>query len=285
MLKLFSRGNAADPLAEVQAELGQLELPTFPRVTMSALEKARDDDASVMELADVLATDPGLTVKILSTVNSAAFACRSKVRNIHHAVSLLGRNEIESMLISVAVRQALPGGDAPGFCSERFWGTSAKRAAAARGLAARIDPSRASESFTGALLQDMAVPLLAHQLGERYAVVLQTWHDGNDDLALLEQKAFGWDHAVLGAWMSAEWKFPEVLTGAIGSHHGTDGGEYQGLEAVTAVACLRETNVEQGDEQFMELARDRFDLAEEDLVALLEASEQDAKEVAALFAS
>ena len=283
MLKLFSKKEPTDALSGVQAELGQIELPTFPGVTMAALEKARDDDSSVTELADVLAQDPGLTVKIIRTVNSAAFGARSKVRNIHHAVSLLGRNEIESMLISVAVRGALPGASAPGFDPARFWETAALRASAARALAARVDPSHASESFTAALLQDMAVPLLAHQLGDRYTSVLMEWHEGTCDLAFLEQQAFGWDHATLGGWMSERWQFPADLTEAIRAHHGTDDTDREGLEAVTAVGCLRESNVEHGTEQFVTILHERFGIAPEEAEELLAESGTAAQEVASLF--
>jgi len=283
MLKLFSRSNDTDSLSGIQDELGQLELPTFPQVTLSALEKARDHDGAASELADVLATDPGLTVRIISTVNSAAFGCRSEVRNIHHAVSLLGRNEIETMLISVAVRQALPRTSVSGFDPRRFWYASAKRASAARGLALRVDPSKASESFTAALLQDMAVPLLAHQLGDRYTAVLEAWHDGDRDLAELEQEEFGWDHATLGAWIGREWKFPTVLADAIGAHHGSTEGEPTALGSVSSVSCLRETHEEVGDQRFIETLEAEHGITPEETTELLEQSASDAHEVAALF--
>ena len=96
-----------------------------------------------------------------------AFALRHKVRGVHHAVSLLGRSQLESMLISMAVRDTLPNSAKRGFEPRRFWTTSARRACTAAALADRIDPSTRSESFTASLLQDMAVPVLSHRRQSR----------------------------------------------------------------------------------------------------------------------
>ncbi|MGI9625974.1 MAG: HDOD domain-containing protein [Longimicrobiales bacterium] len=262
-----------------------LELPSFPQITMTALEKARDIDTSLNDLGDVLAKDPGLSVKIMKTVNSAAFGRRQRVRNIHHAVSLMGRNEIESMLIATAVQGALPSTDAQGFDAPRFWSTAAKRATTARALAERIEPSLASESFTAALLQDMAIPLLLEQRGGLYAEVVEAWHDGDMDLAQLERMSFDWDHALVGALMGERWQFPEALTHAVGSHHGTDAGQYRPLPAVALVSAIREVNEPLGMDRLIAEAHSAYGIPTDDTKALLEKSYEDAAEIAELFGS
>ena len=85
--------------------LGGGSLPSFPSVVLAALEKIRDVDASLGEAADVMAADPGLTVRLIDTVNSAAFGLRHTVRSVQHAATLLGRSQVEAMLISLAVRE------------------------------------------------------------------------------------------------------------------------------------------------------------------------------------
>ena len=103
MLRLLRRAKP-DPGKELKAILGEVQLPTFPMIVTHALEKVRATESSTSEIADLVASDPGLSVGLLGTVNSAAFALRHRVRNIHHAVSLLGRNQLESLLISMAMR-------------------------------------------------------------------------------------------------------------------------------------------------------------------------------------
>ena len=264
-------------------DMDGLKLPSFPQITMTALQKARDMESSLTELGDLLATDPGLSVSIMKTVNSAAFGGRHRVRNIHHAVSLLGRNEIESMLIAAAVAGALPTAGIQGFDPGRFWAASAKRAATARALAQHIDPSQASESFTSALLQDMAVPLLLEQKGGLYADVVEAWHQGEMDLAQLERMSFDWDHAVVGASMGEYWQFPEALIHAIGSHHGTDGGQYRALPAVALVACLREVDEPLGTDKLVAAAESQHGISPEATLVVLEESFEAAGEIVQLF--
>ena len=159
MLELFKK-KPADPRKELKGILGDCELPSFPAIVTTVLERVRDPDSATAEIADLMSSDPGLSVRLLGTVNSAAFALRHEVRNIHHAVSLLGRNQLESMLISMAVGQTLPRQAATGYDVARFWTTSAQRATTARALSGLLDPSTSSESFTAGLLQDLAAFLL-----------------------------------------------------------------------------------------------------------------------------
>ena len=55
--------------------------------------------------------DPGLNVKVLKTVNSAAFGLSTRVSNLHHAVTLLGRSRLETIVLPQAVNNILPSVD------------------------------------------------------------------------------------------------------------------------------------------------------------------------------
>ena len=143
MFKLFSRAKT-DPETELKSILDGYELPTFPAVYMQALQQVRDTDSSASDLADVLSTDPGLTMRLLGTVNSAAYGLRSEIKSVHHAVSMLGRGHVESMLLSLASRSALPSRASAGFEPARFWKTAARRASTARALSACVNPSEQS---------------------------------------------------------------------------------------------------------------------------------------------
>ena len=140
MLKVFSR--KADPRAQLEEIVKGYELPSFGSVYMEALQLIRDPDSSTEKLADVLATDPGLTANLLRTVNSAAFGLRSPIESVHHAVSMLGRGRVESMLVSFASHAALPSAPCDGFVPARFWMTAARRAATARRAAVLPGTSR-----------------------------------------------------------------------------------------------------------------------------------------------
>ncbi len=283
MLKLFKLNRRPNADDELRAVIDEHELPTFPAVVMQALQMLRDDRASTPAIGELISQDPGLSARLLQTVNSAAFAVKHRVRNVPHAVSLLGRSQVESMLISLAVGDALPREPAPGYDRLRFWHAAAHRAATAGALAEIIDPSRRSESFTAALLQDMALPLLAHRQGRQYGRILEQWHHGTEDLARLERECFPWDHAEVAALLSAELKLPELLGHAIGSHHGTGDPDWAELPAVRLVSLLREVNEDPGIELLIETAHESYHVARDAAAAAVEQSREAAGEIAALF--
>jgi len=266
--------------------LGDCKLPAFRAIVSTALERVRDDAASSAEIADLMSSDPGLSVRLLGTVNSAAFALRHQVRSVHHAVSLLGRNQLESMLISIATRDALPREPGRGFEPQRFWVTAARRATTGRAIAELIDPATRSESFTASLLQDLAIPLLSSSKGDEYGAVLVRWHDGDEDLARLERETFGWDHAEVAGWVCRAWDFPEPLTVAIGNHHGAadDASPQDALPAVGLVSVLREVDEQSGIEQLAERVEANHGIERDQTRELVRESFDAASDIARLFA-
>jgi len=205
---------------ELNTLLEGYDLPSFPQVVVSALGTLRDPNASMLDAARVLQRDPNLQVKLLQTVNSAAFALASKVSNLQRAATLLGRSRLEAIVLTQAVSGSLSRVDVRGFDMEQFWLASSRRAFLARGLASLLHPATKVESFTAGLLQDMAVPLLAQTHAERYPAILTQWEQADDArLDMLERVRLGHDHPLVGALMAARWQLPHVLVQSIASHH------------------------------------------------------------------
>ena len=191
----FLKKKNVDPKAALQQTLGEYRLPSFPNVVMDVLEKMRDPDASAGDVADLLSGDPGLSVKVLNIVNSAAFARASTVENLKQAVALIGFSQLEQLVLSAAVSDALPSPAAGPFDAATFWQASARRGILARNVARKACPAKESECFTAGLLQDMAVPFLVQQHAGTYAAILTQWAEGDADLPELERSAHEWDHA------------------------------------------------------------------------------------------
>ena len=278
------RRRKQDPKHILKQSLGHFELPSFPAVVAEAMRQLRDPEVPLGDIADDLMRDPEVSVKVLRLANSPAYSLRYPVRNVHHAMSLLGRAEVESLLLSVALRSALPK-PRRAFDARRFWQASARRAATARAIATRFHPATVSESFTASLLQEMAVPLLVKERPKEYPEVLKAWSAGEGDLVTLEKQALGYDHAVIAAAMSAEWGFPDALVQAIGSHH--EGDEVDEVPpAVTLVAEIRDVDSEDEDyDKLVDALLVRFDVREEEALALVDEAFDQADEVATALAA
>ncbi|RMG11563.1 MAG: HDOD domain-containing protein [Planctomycetota bacterium] len=219
MLFRLIRKKRADPQQALRKVLGEYRLPSFRGVILQALERLRDPTTTATEVADVISADPGLSVKVLATVNSAAFSARRPVDDLAQAVALLGTSRLESIILSLAVAQALPAPRSSAFEAASFWSLAAKRAVAARSLARYLHRAQAAEAFTQALLQDLAVPLLVAHGPTDYDLVLAAWRAGEGPLQELERGRYGWDHAEVGGWVCDAWKLPARLGAAVAGHH------------------------------------------------------------------
>ncbi len=214
---MFLWKRSPDPRAKLQQLIGDYQLPSFSAAAVSTLSLLRSD-TDMSKIVERLMADPGLTVRILRTVNSAAFGLRHEFTNLEHAANLLGRSRIELLVLTAAVSDSLP---SPGSIdTDGFWKTSARRACLARHLARSLHPSQETEVFIAALLQDMAVPVLAESFPDRYAALYErSMIDDSSKLQEMEQEAFGYDHAQVGAMMAETWDLPEPLVTAIADHH------------------------------------------------------------------
>lgn len=260
--------------------LGGYELPSFPAIVAQALEKLGDPSADMSTVAAIIELDPGASARLLTLVNSVSFAPRTRISSVHQGAMILGRNQLEALLISIGARGVLPSPDCGEFDEERFWSSATKRAVLASLIAEKTDPTRRSENFTAALLEDMAIPVLALRK-ENYGGVLDTWHTGTDDLADIEESAFGWNHGEVASWMGDKWNFPSTFVDFMGSHHSSEPLEH--LLPARVVAPLRETGPE-GDEEVIEEGSMRLGLATDDISAMLAAADDESRRMATLLA-
>ncbi len=234
MLGIFRRRKKSRAFEQI---LETYDLPTFPGTVMTVLGKLRDPEIPIDEIADDLELDPGLHVRILRTVNSVAFGLSRKVSNVAHAVTLLGRSRLESLVLGVAAKSTIDQCLVPGwFDMKSFWLSAARRAALARALARKYHPANQAEAFTAGLLQDMAVPVLAATRGEAYQQVYQTWlGNPQTELPELERQRFGTCHNEIGSALAEYWDFPGELVTSIREHHT---GRYEDGNLGVQIAAL-----------------------------------------------
>jgi HD-like signal output (HDOD) protein len=197
-----------------------MEIPPLPQVALKAVQTAQQDDYDIEQLSELLATDTGITSRILRLVNSSYCGTRNPVRDIRQGVVLLGAKRISSLVLGLVTSDLLPR-KAPGFDPIEFWQQSIQRALFAQSLAARISPGSQGEAFTAALLQDMALPILLTEWGEHYLPLVNLAKETGKELIDVEDEQLTWNHAQAGAWMARNWGFLDVLVCGIGLHHYT----------------------------------------------------------------
>ena len=274
--------NKVNPRAKLKKVLKGYELPSFPAVVMQILQKMRSPYASAASIAQSLSLDPGLSVRLLSIANSAAFSPKNKVENLTQAIALVGLSQLESLILGVGVAKGIPKQMCQWHDPSEFWLTCAKRALVAQELAHILCPAKESECFTAAFLQDMALPFLARHRSKDYDPVFKKWHLEGGDLAQLEREVFKWDHTEVATWICSEWGLPENIALAIKNHHNTD-GDHDTPGPVMLVGILREEDSNNGLDEMIARAESVYHIPPEKMLSIVEPSFEKAKDLARMI--
>jgi HD-like signal output (HDOD) protein len=190
--------------------------------------------------------DPGLTVQVLQFVNSSYFGFRNEISNVKQAIAAVGVRTIKTFVLSCAVFRMIANPRCEEFELKCLWQGSLRRGLFARTMGKVLGLREAEEPFTAALLQDMAVPILAKSAPELYNKLLKFRADNfrHVRLSVLENHVFGWTHADVAEVMAGQWHLPEDLADLIRDQGEQSSGlldQEPGKQAVSLSALLPAT--------------------------------------------
>lgn len=198
------------------------QLPALPQSAISLLQLSKDPDCGPAEFARPIEIDPGLTSQVLRFVNSSYFGFPREISNVKSAITLVGMRTIKNFALWSAVFSLMPNPKCGPFDLRCLWQDSLRRALFARKLAKQLGSKEVEEPFAAALLQDMAVPLLAKELPQEYLELLTTREGGQCRLSSLEKERFGCSHGDVAAEMARQWNLPEAMAKLIEHHTDID---------------------------------------------------------------
>jgi HD-like signal output (HDOD) protein len=208
--------------------LANTHLAALPQGAIRLLELSRDPNCGPADYAEPIEADPGLTGQVLKFVNSSYFGFARKISSIRAGISLVGVRTIKNFALWNAVFSLVPNPRCGPFDLKGIWQDSLRRAVFARAVARLQGIKMAEEIFTAALLQDMAVPLLAKEFPQVYARLLEARNQGRHRLSNLESETFGWTHGQVAGLLARQWNLPEEFAVLIESHSGGVDGKKAG---------------------------------------------------------
>ena len=198
--------------------LGAAQLPALPQSAVRLLQVCENAQTGLAEFVAPIESDLGLVGQVLRFVNSPYFGFSRKVASVKHAVVLVGMRTIKNFVLWSAVFSQVVDPKCGRFQLRQLWEDSLRRALFARDFLTLRGSKAADDAFVAALLQDMAIPLLAKGAPALYAQFLEARDCDGTRLSALEREAFGWTHADGAQSMAQHWSLPETLAAVIGSH-------------------------------------------------------------------
>src|SRR5687767_5236710 len=194
-------------------------LPTSLAVPMRVLEFQRSGQAGMKELAEVLAADVGLTSKILSLANSAAFTPAATITRLTQALSMIGLKNLMPLVFGLSLAGIFNRLAMSADQRDHLFRAALLKAVTAREIALKLDPDAAEEAFLCGLLQDIALPLLheADRAAWPETICLLDLQDQSSRLER-ESRIYGSDHAAVGAAVVKRLNLPGLFQHAAAFH-------------------------------------------------------------------
>jgi putative nucleotidyltransferase with HDIG domain len=216
------------------------DISTLPEIALRVVEIANDPNSTARDLKEVLAGDAALSTRVLRCINSSAYAMRSKVTNLQHAITYLGVSQIRNLAMTASVSELFKKQGAIGpYDRAGLWRHLVAVGIGARMIATRLGIKSFEDVFLAGLLHDIGIVLEDQHVHKQFSQVAQSLKAG-ENLIEVERNYLGFDHTILAGEMARKWRFPEVVIAAVRYHHNS--ANYRG-DYSEALWCVEMANL------------------------------------------
>ncbi len=233
-------------------------LPTLPEIYTRVSDLLENEDSSVNEIGRIIATDPAISYKILTMVNSAYYGLQNEISSITQAISLLGRFRLKQILIGALLSEIFKGLDSDNFSLHDFWKHSIRTAIIANQLAIHSDIGSEPETlFTAGLLHDVGRLILAAQMPEVLPEIEKRAEETRWGIVDAEIDIIGISHTEIGAALMIKWGFPDLIWVCVKNHHetGYSGPFFQAAQIISLSNRLAVVEVPADESETIEMLR------------------------------
>jgi HD-like signal output (HDOD) protein len=163
------------------------DLPALPKTYAELRQTLADPEASVDDIVKIVERDVAISAKILQLVNSAFFGITRDVTQIRTAVSYLGLNILQNLVLSAEVFRAFqPKKPIPGFSVEDFH----QHAQYAARVASKVPLKHEMQGgvVAAALLHDVGKLVIAERSPEHFIRALSGARTDRKPLYVIEEE-------------------------------------------------------------------------------------------------
>jgi HD-like signal output (HDOD) protein/DNA-binding response OmpR family regulator len=229
----------------------------LPQLIVRVAGLLDDPQASVKMLTRELSTDARITAELFKVLNSASTGLTHRVTRVQDAIAFLGMKRTVALVVSTylmgtGTRMTNP---LPDGMEQRLRLRTVLTAAAAQTYANLCGLTSPDMAYVLALMQDLGMLVMAHELGPRYHQILQRcWTVPQLQLAGYEQHELGFSHADVSAALLQKWELAPLLIQLVWQHHGhgadstnspTEQGWLEAMQVAEALADLRDQTTPQ----------------------------------------
>ncbi len=206
----------------IEDKIKSLTFPSFPTVVLDLLNYLSTETADIKGVESLIKRDLPLTTEILRIANSPLYGM-GKIKDIRHALILLGLNTIKYIAISAAVSTLFKSSSLEketSFNVTEFWVHSIRIGTISKLLAQQIGYQEPDALFVAGLIHDLGRLVLAQSFPDEYKKIIEEAEkDKVASYEHLEKEVLGVTHTKVGGNLFRSWNLPSFLVEVAEKHH------------------------------------------------------------------
>ena len=194
-------------------------IPTLPELYHELTEELSSATGTADRVAEIISRDLTVTAKVLQLVNSAFFGLSREIGSIGQAVSLLGAQTINSIVLTTTVFNQFSDAQLAAFNVREIFAHSIRVGARAAAIAksAGLGKQACEEALLAGMMHDIGTLMLIDSDHDAWK---KSCRDGDTQpFYTLEREILGITHAEIGAYILGVWGLPNTIVEAVAFHH------------------------------------------------------------------
>jgi HD-like signal output (HDOD) protein len=213
-------------------------LPSLPEIYQDINAAIASETTTIAELAGIFARDMVLSARLLQLVNSPYFGVRQRISSLSEAISMIGINMLNNLVLSIHIKHAFPVNNPKMLIyMEYLWQDAWRVAQLAKliSLAEEQPEDRPDQAYLGGLLHNMGLLVFLSRSGDQLLQFVQEIKKTDIPINTLEKQLFGFTHCEAAAYLLSLWKIPPRIIESVLLHTSPNESDYDGMNALTAV--------------------------------------------------
>lgn len=196
-------------------------IPSLPELYNELMNELSSSSGTAARIGSIISKDLSISVKVLQLVNSSFFGLSRQIDNIGQAVTLLGAETINSIVLTTSVFNKFSEEQINVFGIRKIYAHSVAVGAMAGKLVklAGLGKRDAEEALLAGMMHDLGLLALIDSGNETWRTLYLNQHRSERPLHVLEREQLGITHAEVGAYLLGVWGLSNTVVEAVAFHH------------------------------------------------------------------
>lgn len=242
--------NELSPQSLIQ---GAIEVFSLPDIYFQISEMISDSRFTASDMGEVIAKDPGLSVRLLKIVNSSFYGFQARVDTISRAITIVGVDDLKGLVLATSVIDKFNNIPVELVDMTDFWMRSVRCGIVTKLLAKESSVLHCERLFLTGLLHDVGSLLMYSRVPDKSQEILLAADYNRELVGVIEKQVLGFTHADVSGELIKSWRLPESLFEAIGCYLDPEVALVHKLDAYLLCLASRLIDLSPQDERLTEV--------------------------------